>query len=182
MELTFVIIVGVLFTLISLVCVATVVLGLPGAWMAIGLALIIQLFDPAWLSAGADKTFSWWVLGVCAILATIGEVLEFGAGAVGAKAGGSTKHGMWGALIGGIVGAIAGIAIPVPIVGSLIGAVIGSFVGAIAGERFVNREITLKQTLKPATGASIGRVAGTLVKVPIAGVIWLALSVDVFWR
>ena len=180
MELTLLIIVGILFVLVGVVCVFSVLLGLPGAWILLGIALAIQLTDGLWRGADGPATFEWSVLITCTVLATIGEILEFGAGAVGAKAGGSSKRGMWGALFGGIVGAIAGIAIPVPIVGSLIGAVVGSFLGAVLGER-ANGEIAWRSTLKPATGASIGRLLGTVSKVPIAILIWLALSVDLFW-
>ena len=82
-------------------------------------------------------------------------------------------------MIGGIVGALLGILIPIPLVGSLIGAIAGTFVGAIVGELWAGNHVT--KTLKPAAGASIGRLLGTLSKVPIAVAIWAALGVSVFW-
>ncbi|MBT8485434.1 MAG: DUF456 domain-containing protein [Phycisphaerae bacterium] len=179
MELTLIIIVGVLFAIISFACVLSVVVGLPGAWLILALALIIELTDTLYLE-GVAQTFPWWMLIAGGVLATIGEILEFGAGALGAKHAGSSRRGMVGALIGGIVGALAGLPIPIPLVGSLIGAVIGTFLGAMVAE-LSHPDRTMPQTLRPATGATIGRVLGTLSKVPIAVAIWAALVVAAFW-
>ena len=144
------------------------------------MAMIIELADVLYAPAGSEQTFSWILLSVCLAAATIGEVLEFIAGALGAKHAGSSPRGTWGALAGGIIGAILGIFIPIPIVGSLIGAIIGTFAGAILGE-MTAPETTIRSTLKPATGATIGRILGTLSKIPIAILVWLALSVAAFW-
>ncbi|MCP3906049.1 MAG: DUF456 domain-containing protein [Planctomycetes bacterium] len=182
MELTFIILVGLLFTVAGLVCVATVVVGLPGAWMLIALAVVIEVIDGLWLSAdGGQQTFEWWLLITCLGLAAVGEGLEFAAGALGAKKAGSSRRGMIGALVGGVLGALAGVAIPIPIFGSLIGAVVGTFVGAILGEMGAPEPPTMRDSLKPATGATIGRILGTLSKLPIAVAIWCALSVAAFW-
>jgi len=180
MELVWIITVGVFFSVAGAACVAAVIFGLPGSWILLGLAVVVELLDRYWLPEGDRQTFNWWLLGTCLLLAALGELLEFAAGALGAKTAGSSKYGVWGALIGGIVGAIAGIFIPVPIVGSLIGALLGSFAGAVVGE-LVWQKRALKDSLAPATGAAIGRVLGTLSKVPIALAIWLALAISVFW-
>ncbi len=181
MELTFIITVGLLFALLGLLCVFLVIIGLPGAWMIMALAVIVNLVDSSYLAEGRGETFSWWILGICLLLAILGEILEFAAGALGAKKEGRSPRGMWGALIGGLVGAILGIAIPIPVIGSLIGAVIGTFVGAILGELSGKEPSTVKGSLKPATGATIGRILGTLSKLPLAFVIWLVLVIDAFW-
>jgi uncharacterized protein YqgC (DUF456 family) len=180
-ELALVITVGVLFAIIGLACVASVVIGLPGTWILIGLALVIEMSDTLYLAPEREQTFQWWLLGVCVVLAAIGEGLEFIAGALGAKKAGSSRRGMVGALIGGVAGAFLGIGIPVPVVGSLIGAVIGTFAGAIAGEMTGHQTTTIGETIRPATGATVGRILGTLSKVPIAVIVWCALTVDAFW-
>ena len=180
MEITLVILVGLVFTLVGLACVFSVAVGLPGSWILIALAVVIELSDGAYLAPGRGPTFGWWLLGGCAALALVGEGLELLAGALGAKKAGSSRRGAIGALVGGIAGAILGIAIPVPLFGSLIGAVIGTFVGAVAGELTIEGATT-HGSLKPATGATIGRVLGTLAKIPIALAIWAALSVAAFW-
>jgi uncharacterized protein YqgC (DUF456 family) len=182
MELTFIILVGLVFAVLGLVCVATIVVGLPGAWMLIGLAVVIELADGLYLrSEGAGQTFDWWLLITCVALAGVGELLEFAAGALGAKKAGSSRRGMIGALIGGVLGALAGVGIPIPIFGSLVGAVIGTFIGAIVGELGAPEPPTVRDSIKPATGATIGRILGTLSKLPIAVAIWCALTVAAFW-
>ena len=82
--------------------------------------------------------------------------------------------------MGGLAGAVLGLAIPLPIVGSLIGALIGTFLGAMAGELTLPDQ-DWRGTLRPATGATVGRVLGTLSKIPIAVAMWIALVVAAFW-
>jgi uncharacterized protein len=181
-------IVAGLFSLLGLVAVASIVVSLPGAWIILGLALIVELVDSLYLpsgdggSGGATQTFGWWLLGVCAGLALLGEIIEFAAGAAGAKAGGAGKRGMIGALIGGIVGAIGlTILLPIPVVGTLIGALVGTFAGAVIGEVTGEQAKTVKGSVKPAIGATIGRIGGSFAKLCLAFAIWIALSVAAFW-
>ena len=90
---------------------------------------------------------------------------------------------MLGALLGGIVGAIVGtFVIPIPLVGSLIGALFGCGLGAIIGELNNAKDTRLKDTIKPAAGAVVGRILGTLAKLPCAIAVWVILSVAAFWR
>ncbi|MCA9297169.1 MAG: DUF456 domain-containing protein [Phycisphaerales bacterium] len=172
-------VVASVFALIGLVCVVSVVVSLPGTWVMIALACLIELLDTVYLSSDPAVTFGWRVLLAAIVLAGFGELFEFLAGALGAKTAGSSGRGMLGALIGGVVGAIAGTFIPVPVLGTLIGAVAGTFIGASVGE-LSHEERTIRQTLKPATGATIGRLLGTLAKLPIAFAIWLVLVISMF--
>ena len=173
--------VAVLFAILGLVCIFTVAIGLPGSWILLGLALLIELSDSLYLPAGDQQTFNWWLLLACVMLATIGEVLEFFAGLFGAKKAGSSKKGMIGSLLGGLAGAFLGMGIPIPIVGSLIGVLLGTFAGAILGEMLADESKAVKETLRPATGATIGRILGTLAKIPVALTIWIALSLAAFF-
>jgi uncharacterized protein YqgC (DUF456 family) len=172
-------VVAALFFLLGGVCVLTVLLGLPGGWMIVGLAVLIEWADALYLPAGEQQTFSWWLLGAAVIILILGEILEFIAGALGARQAGSSRRGAWGALGGGVAGAILGVFIPIPIVGSLIGAVIGTFAGAIIAEMTTDGA-TVRGSLKPATGATIGRILGTLAKMPIAIAVWLGLTAAAF--
>jgi uncharacterized protein YqgC (DUF456 family) len=181
MELALIIAVGLVFALCGLICIATIVVGLPGAWMMLGLAVLIELVDGAWASPEHQPTFGWWLLGGCLALAGLGELLELIAGALGAKQGGSSRRGMIGAVIGGVAGGILGLGLPLPLIGSLIGAVVGTFAGAIAGELSGTDPSTMRDALRPATGATIGRVLGTIAKLPIATAIWVVLVVGAFW-
>lgn len=171
------------FALFGVICLALVVLSLPGTWIMIAVALIIELVDGLYLSGETPTTFGWWVLLACLAVAGVGELLELAAGALGAKTGGGTRRGMVGAIIGGILGAIAMTPlIPIPVIGTLIGALIGTFLGAIVGEVSAdNNPMTVRRSIRPATGATIGRVLGTVGKIGTALVVWLVLTVSAFW-
>jgi len=173
--------IAALFVLLGAGCLILIPLGLPGVWIMLGLAGLIEWLDFLYLPEDDRQTFSWWVLGVGLGLATAGEILEFLAGVIGTKSGGGTKRGMWGALIGGILGAF--VLTPflwfIPVVGSLVGALLGTFIGAVVGELSAEGA-TIGGTLKPATGATIARILATIAKVGVAVVIWIALSVSAF--
>ena len=145
----------------------------------LGFAVGIHLMDDAWfLPEGASSSTGWWAIGIGVALAVVGEIVEFAAGAFGAKVGGGGKRASWGAIIGGLVGAIALTPIiPIPIIGTLIGAIVGCFVGALVGEMTGKQPSTAGQAMKPALGASIGRALGTTGKLIIAVVVWAVLSV-----
>jgi uncharacterized protein YqgC (DUF456 family) len=172
-------VVAVLFCVLGAACVLSIVFSIPGAWIMLALAAVIELFDQLYLPDGRQQTFDWWVLGVCLGLVALSELLEFAAGAAGAKTGGASRRGMIGALIGGIAGAIllTGL-VPIPIIGSLIGAMIGSFAGAVIGEVSGQQPKSVGGSMKPALGATIGRLAGTMGKLAIAAGVWAALSVS----
>src|SRR5678815_1458835 len=98
-------IVAVLFFLLGGLCVVSIIISLPGGWIMLALALIIEWCDRFYLPPDRTQTFDWRLLGVCAVLLAVGEAIEFAAGAAGAKRGGASRRGMVGALIGGILGA-----------------------------------------------------------------------------
>ncbi len=170
------------FFVLGAVCVVLVVIQLPGTWLMLALAAVIEAADRWYLPEGDRQTFGWWVLGAALAVAVIGEIIEFIAGAGGARKGGATSRGMWGALIGGVVGifVFTPLFFFVPLFGTFFGAVMGTFVGAIIGELTIEQS-TVRGTVKPAVWATIGRVVGTTSKVGIAMAMWLALSVSAFW-
>lgn len=173
------ILIGIVFTLISGIFAAVAALGLPGTWLIIAFAALIDVIELLW-KGDAEPTFGWVAFAIALLLAATAEVVEFLAGAAGAKAGGATRRGTVGALIGGFVGGIVGtFVIPIPLVGTLVGAALGAGGGALVGE--LTREgAGLRDTIKPATGAAAGRVAGTVVKIGFAIAIWIQLSVSAF--
>lgn len=172
-----------LFTLLGIGCLMLVVIGMPGTWLMIGLAALLEFAHYFWADAGDPWMIPLWVFIVVILVAGLGELLELVAGAFGAKKGGASKKGMIGALIGGILGALVGtFAIPIPLVGSLVGAVLGCATGAILGELNHNPNSKLADTIKPAAGAVAGRILGTLAKLPCAIVVWAMLSSAAFWR
>ena len=119
------ILLAILLIAVSLLCLMSILLTLPGTWL-----MLVAAALTAWLRWG-QQMISPWTLVVLLGLAIIGEVLETLASSAGAKRAGASRWGGFGAFLGGIVGAIAGtFAIPVPLFGSLIGACLGSAGGA----------------------------------------------------
>lgn len=176
-------VVAAAFAILGAVCVVLVVLQLPGGWIMLALAGVIEFVDRAYLPEGSPPTFPLWLLVTVLVLMVIGEIIEFISAAEGARRGGSSRRGAIGALIGGVVGAIV-LTPPlmfIPIVGTLIGAIIGTFAGAVVGEITAADRKTMRQSVKPATGAAIGRIAGTVAKVGITIASWITLSVAAFW-
>lgn len=173
--------VAALFSLLGLCCVILVMIGLPGTWIMLGLAAVVELVDRFWLDAQSPQhTFGWWLLGGSALLAVVGEVVETLTGAAGTKVGGGSKRGMVGAVLGGILGAILFTPIiPIPLVGTLVGALLGTFLGAFLAERSRSdrADPSLGQDLKAAAGATAGRLVGTMIKAAIAAALWIVLSV-----
>ncbi len=173
--------VAAIFALLGAACVFLVIAQLPGGWIMLGLAALVEWLDRYYRPEGDRQTFDWWVLGGSLALLLIGEVVEFVAGAAGARRAGSSRRGMWGALLGGVLGAF--IFTPIfwflPLVGALAGAILGTFVGAVVGELSAERA-TLRGSMKPAWGATVGRVTGTLGKLAVSVVTWIMLSVSAF--
>lgn len=170
------IIANVGLVIVGLPCVLLVVGGLPGAWMLLGLAAAIELADPLWLGPGVTS-IGWGVIAAGTAAAVLGELIEFISGSIGAKTGGGTRKGMIGAFIGGMAGAIvATFLIPVPVLGTLIGALLGTFGGAWVGEMSGMEGASPEAALRPALAATIGRVVGTVAKVGVALVVWIAVS------
>lgn len=131
---------------------------------------------PAIASTARTAMFSWWTLGIAAGLALIGELIEFGASAVGAAKAGGTRRGAIGSIIGALVGAIGGSLI-VPILGTIIGAALGAGLGALIFERHDGRK-TWKEASKIGAGAAAGRLVATLAKVVVACIVAVILIVD----
>jgi len=174
--------VALLFAIIGLACVLIVAVGLPGAWMLIALAVVIELLDWIWRPIDSPQTFPWWVLILAVFFALLGELIEFIASALGAKTGGGSRRGMIGSLIGAFIGGIVGtfVFIFIPLLGSILGASIGAAIGAVAGE-LRDPDKRLRDMIRPASGAAIGRFLGTVGKLPCALAVWVALTVAAFW-
>jgi uncharacterized protein YqgC (DUF456 family) len=168
------------FAIFALLCVGLVVVGLPGAWIMIAGAIAIDLLDSLWLPAGAPLTFHPLTIAAAALVAGIGELLEFLLSAAGAKRFGASGRGMIGSVVGGVLGALGGTVI-LPIAGTIMGALIGTATGAILGE-LSHGNRTLRDTARPAAGAVVGRLLGTLAKLPCAALVAVILAVAVFVR
>ncbi|HVC94867.1 MAG TPA: DUF456 domain-containing protein [Pirellulales bacterium] len=143
-------------------------LSLPGNWLMVAAAAIFAYLAP---EGGPD--ISWTTVAVLGGLATLAEIIEFAAGALGAAKVGGSKRGAVLAALGSMIGAIAGAmvgAAPVPLIGSMVGAVlfacIGALGGAMLGEHWKGRD--LGDSWKVGQAAFWGRLIGTLTKTAIA--------------
>jgi hypothetical protein len=164
------------FSLLGLVCILVTAIGLPGTWLMIALAVGLELLEGA-LGVAHDSTKVWWTIGICAAFALVGEVVETAAGAAGTRAGGGTRRGMVGAILGGIVGGLFLTPIvPIPLVGTLIGAMIGTFAGALVAELSAEQALGHGASMRAATGATIGRLVGTMGKTLVAAFAWVVLT------
>lgn len=169
----------ILFALFGAACLLMVVLGLPGTWLLLAVAAAVELIDAQLAGAAgavAVQTFGWRLLGGCALLGLLGEGLEFVSRAAGARLGGSSRRGMWGALIGGPVGAIALTpVIPIPLLGTLLGALLGTFVGAFVAEATSPEARRRGDTARAALAAVLGHLAGILGKLAVGVAVWILL-------
>jgi uncharacterized protein YqgC (DUF456 family) len=114
------------------------------------------------------------------VLALVGEIIEFFAGAGSAKKAGASWGGALAAIGGTIAGAIVGtFLIPVPIVGTLLGACIGAGLGTWSVERLIGKP--QDKSVKSGVGAGVGVFVGTTTKFLIGCLIWLIIAVATFW-
>jgi uncharacterized protein len=158
-------------------CLLAIPIGLPGTWVLLALAALVELGDGVLVRGAAEPvTFGWRAIGIGVGLAAIGEGIEAVAGVLGAKWGGATRRGMVGAFLGGIAGAIvASPLIPIPVVGTLLGALLGTFGGALWAEWTAERRRSPNESVRAAGAAVLGRLAGTLGKLAVGVAVWAVL-------
>jgi uncharacterized protein YqgC (DUF456 family) len=151
-----------------------VLLTLPGNWL-----MVVSTCLFAWWR-WEDGFFGWPLLVTITILALIGELIEFFAGAGGARKAGSTWKGAAAAIFGAIFGGIAGtFMIPVPLFGTLLGACFGAGILTWVVERMAGKEHD--HSVRSGIGAGKGVLIGTLSKFAIGCVIWLLILIAAIW-
>ena len=154
---------------VLLILVATgwclTLVGLPGNWLMVITTVVYGLLVPMeWRSA-----IGWPVMVLVAVLAAVGELLEFAASAVGTTKAGGSKRSAGLALVGSVAGGLLGafIGLPVPVVGTIVAAVVfaacGAMGGAVLGESWKGR--TLDEGIEVGKAAFWGRMLGTLGKI-----------------
>ncbi|WP_266170460.1 DUF456 domain-containing protein [Dyella subtropica] len=119
---------------------------------------IPMIFGGIWLVAALDnyqRLGLWWLL-IIGALGTLGVIVDFVAGALGAKRVGASQLALWGATLGTIVGMFFG----------LLGLALGPFVGALAGELAAGNSV-LRST-HVGIGTWLGLLFGTLIKLVIS--------------
>jgi uncharacterized protein YqgC (DUF456 family) len=160
--------------LLNTLWLVLVVFGLPGNWL-----IVISTCLLAWWRA-EDGLFSIYTLVLITLLAILGELVEFFAGAGGAKRAGAGWLGSIGAIAGAVTGAIFGtFLIPIPFLGTLIGACVGAGLGAWTLELTSGRK--MQGSARYAIGAGIGEFVGITSKFILGIIIWFIVAVAAFW-
>lgn len=165
---------AVAVALLAIVGLGLTVITLPGLWLPIGAALLIQ-----WWRPGDELLFDWSTIIACVGMGVLAEVIEFLAGSLGAAKAGSSKRGALAAGVGSLIGALVGAPVGL-FVGAIIGAVAGAGVGAYLAERYWVKKTGAEAT-RAMTGAAIGRAIAMVVKTALAAAIGVTLSVAA-WR
>ena len=146
------------------------VIGIPGNWITVGVAILYA----ALLSSDSRVALGWPAVGALVALAILGEIVEFVAGAAGAKKAGGSKRGAVLALIGALAGGILGIfvGIPIPVIGPIVSAILfsaaGALGGAMLGESWKGR--TWEESWGVGKAAFWGRILGTLGKIVVGSI------------
>ena len=131
--------------------------GLAGAVLP-ALPGIPMVFGGIWLAAAVDgyRHLGWWWLLIIGVLGTIGVVVDFVAGMLGAKRVGASARALWGAALGTLVGMFFGIP----------GLLFGPFLGALGGELASGTSVL--RSAHVGIGTWVGLLVGTLVKLVIS--------------
>ncbi len=132
--------------------------GLPLVWLGI---LAHKLFIPGMLS--------WWTVVLLGLLVGVAALVEWFSGIWGARAFGSGKWGMWGAVAGGLVGLFFG----------LPGLLIGPLLGAFLFEWLIGKK-KKREAGKAMVGVAAGIVASGIFKIGAAAVMLVWVVVDLF--
>ena len=127
----------------------TVIPAIPGVPL-----VFAGLFVCAWI--GHFETIGWVTLSVLAFLTLFAWVVDFVAGALGARYLGASSRSFWGATLGAIIGMFFG----------LIGIVLGPFIGAVIGELSGGNDML--SSGRAGLGAWIGMVVATAIKLAVA--------------
>lgn len=155
--------------LLVALAVALVVLGLAGAVLPVlpGPPMVfLGLWLGAWIG-GYERVGGVLVLGLAGVMIAA-VLLDFVAGALGARRAGASPLAVAGATLGAVVGLFFG----------LPGVIFGPFAGAVAGELVARRELTGVADVGVATW--VGLVLGAVAKVGLSlfmiglfGLAWL---------
>lgn len=126
----------------------TVIPAMPGVPL-----VFAGLFVGAWI--GDFQAVGWVTIGILAALAAVAWIVDFVAGAAGARYLGASSRAFWGATLGAIVGIFFG----------LVGMLLGPFIGAMIGELSGGNDIV--SSGRAGVGAWLGMVVATAIKLAL---------------
>lgn len=144
----------------------SLVLGLPGTFLIVGMALLY-----AWATGFA--MVQWSTIGWLTLLALIGEGVELAAASASAAGARPSRRVTIGALLGAIAGGILGAPLLFG-VGALFGALLGAFGGAYLAVR--SEGGTFEESVSTGLAAMKGRLLGFVLKSALAVVMVIILA------
>jgi len=151
------------FMLVLFLGIFITVFGLPGTVL-----ILIDVMAYALLT-GFDR-IGFKVILILILIAVVAELIDFGLGMAGAVRFGSSRAGMWAALVGSLAGAV----ILTPFFLGL-GVLLGTFIGG--GIAVFITEMIRRRKLKPAFRASIGAVLGRMTGIAVKGMLSIIMVV-----
>ncbi|MCX8114369.1 MAG: DUF456 domain-containing protein [Burkholderiaceae bacterium] len=157
-------------TLLWVLAIALILVGVAGTVLP-ALPGVVFVFGGIVLAAWIDNfaRISGWTVGVLAVLAAIGFVVDYVAGAITAQRAGATRFGVIGAAVGTFAGVVTG----------LWGLVFMPLVGAAIGEFIAHRDVLRAGRVGVATwiGLLLGAVAKLAIVFTMVGVFIAALLI-----
>ncbi|GMV58239.1 MAG: hypothetical protein AMXMBFR72_13480 [Betaproteobacteria bacterium] len=157
-------------TLLWVLAVALILVGIAGTVLP-ALPGVVFVFGGIVLAAWIDDfaRISGWTIGVLAVLAAIGFVVDYVAGALSAQRAGATRLGLLGAALGTVAGVVTG----------LWGLVFMPLAGAAIGEFIAHRDALRAGRVGVATwiGLLVGAVAKLAIVFTMVGVFVAALLI-----
>ena len=164
--LTYQILFVLLYTVLAGVLLSTII-GVPGNWILVGVALIVALIT------GFER-MTWVYLLICVGLATVGEIIESLLGALVVAGRGGSRWGVLGSMIGGFLGVILAAGVYPPL-GSVIFGFLGAFAGAVAGEYYKHRET--EHALRIGFWSFVGRAGAIAGKLGVGcAIFWILIT------
>ena len=157
-------------TVVGVVVAALFLAGLVGSivpWMPGPLFILAGAV--VWAVETDFQSLGWGRLAVLAALAVLSFLLDFLAGAIGARRYGASRWGVVGALLGAVVGLFLG----------PLGLIAGCVVGAVVGE--LARGADLAGGVRSGLGALVGLLAGLLADLVLA-ITMIGLFLYWVWR
>jgi len=148
------------------------ILGLPGLWLMVGAVWIY-----AWIT-GVGVYVGWVTLWTVFGLAVIAEIVEFVAGAAGARKAGGLQRSVVGAIVGALLGGIFLSFVPIPVISTIVGVCLGAFLGAAAMEFTGHGDVG--QSMRVGAGAAQGRFYGIVAKLAFGILIGAIAMVSAF--
>ena len=164
--------INILFSIIILGGVIMTMIGLPGN-------IIIVLTGIAYGYYDGFEHVDYAVLVIIVGVFILSELIEFGAGLIGAKKEKASKRAVVAAFAGTVLGGVWGTAL-FPIIGSILGALLGAFVTTAFAEytKTKNKE----QAKRVAMGVIKGQIFGIIVKTATAAGMAIALIYQLKWQ